>query len=57
MIYRTFTASRSLLYARRSSTEMSDTWVAQQGATTAFSFIGFVLVNVPLYWHIRGTFI
>ncbi|EPT05373.1 putative fungal pheromone GPCR STE3-type [Fomitopsis schrenkii] len=33
---------------------MSDSWVAQLDATIAFSFIGFVLVNIPLYWHLRA---
>ncbi|KZT67295.1 putative fungal pheromoneG-protein-coupled receptor [Daedalea quercina L-15889] len=33
---------------------MSDPWAAQEDVTIAFSFIGFVLVNVPMYWHLRA---
>ena len=25
------------------------------GVFTAFSFIGFVLCTIPLYWHLEGT--
>ncbi|KAH9936514.1 putative fungal pheromone GPCR, STE3-type [Fomitopsis serialis] len=32
----------------------SNPWAAQEDAAIAFSFIGFVLVNVPLYWHLRA---
>ncbi|KAH9910602.1 pheromone A receptor-domain-containing protein [Fomitopsis serialis] len=29
-------------------------WSAQQLAATALSFIGFVLVSIPLYWHLEA---
>ncbi|PCH42926.1 putative fungal pheromoneG-protein-coupled receptor [Wolfiporia cocos MD-104 SS10] len=29
-------------------------WVVQQQIATAFSFIGFVLVTIPLYWHLEA---
>ncbi|CAL1697603.1 unnamed protein product [Somion occarium] len=29
-------------------------WAAQIGVTTAFNFIGFVLVSVPLIWHLEA---
>ena len=29
-------------------------WTVQQHAATALSFIGFVLVSIPLYWHLEG---
>ncbi|TFY61852.1 hypothetical protein EVJ58_g4252 [Rhodofomes roseus] len=32
----------------------SDPWVAQENATIAFSLLGSVLANVPLYWHLRA---
>ena len=29
-------------------------WQTEQSLLTAFSFIAFCLVSVPLYWHIEG---
>ncbi|KAI0078437.1 STE3-domain-containing protein [Panus rudis PR-1116 ss-1] len=29
-------------------------WAVRQGLMTAFSFIGFVLVSIPLYWHMEA---
>lgn len=29
-------------------------WAVEQGFLTAFNFIGFVLVLVPLVWHLEG---
>lgn len=31
-------------------------WVVKQGLMTAFSFISFVLVSIPLVWHLEGTY-
>ncbi|KAI0947520.1 hypothetical protein AcW1_007727 [Taiwanofungus camphoratus] len=33
---------------------MSVHWSDQQNLVIAFSFIGFVLVNIPLYWHLEA---
>ncbi|PCH39328.1 STE3-domain-containing protein [Wolfiporia cocos MD-104 SS10] len=33
---------------------MDSSWAVQQNVVIAFSFIGFVLVNVPLYWHLEA---
>ncbi|PCH39855.1 STE3-domain-containing protein [Wolfiporia cocos MD-104 SS10] len=33
---------------------MDSSWAVQENVVIAFSFIGFVLVNIPLYWHLEA---
>ncbi|KAI0946013.1 hypothetical protein AcV7_010103 [Taiwanofungus camphoratus] len=33
---------------------MAVPWPTQQNLVIAFSFLGFVLVNIPLYWHLEA---
>lgn len=35
---------------------MAVPWPTQQNLVIAFSFLGFVLVNIPLYWHLEGMY-
>lgn len=39
----------------RPPTDTMLAWPIQQALLTAFSFISFVLVIIPLYWHLEGT--
>ena len=34
---------------------MSVPWPVQVDIIAAFSLLGFILVCIPLYWHLEGT--
>ena len=33
---------------------MAPYWIAQVDAPAALSLVGFVLITIPLFWHLRG---
>ena len=34
---------------------MAVPWLVQVDINAAFSLLGFILISVPLYWHLEGT--